>query len=111
MPDPRDRGWPPPSPADALREFLAEFPRTVLVLASGDLIASFGFSLFFPFLTIYLVQDLGASAGQAGLVVAAYSLLSTVSGIGGGWLADRIGRRPVVSVTTMIICPVFPSFV
>ncbi|MGZ6340064.1 MAG: MFS transporter [Candidatus Limnocylindrales bacterium] len=68
----------------------------VLVLATGDLVASFGFSLFFPFLTIYLVQTLGASAAEAGLVIAAYSLCSIVSGIVGGWLADRIGRRPVL---------------
>jgi MFS family permease len=79
----------------------------VLVLATGDLVASFGFSLFFPFLTIYLVQALGASAAQAGLVVAAYSLFSTISGIAGGWLADRVGRRPVligsVSMTAVLV--------
>jgi MFS family permease len=96
-----------PRPLTAFRGLLAEFPRVVLVLASGDLVASFGFSLFFPFLTIYLVQELGASAAQAGLVVAAYSLFSTVSGIAGGWLADRIGRRPVligsISLTALLV--------
>jgi MFS family permease len=95
------------APVGALRSTLAEFPRVVLVLASGDLVASFGFSLFFPFLTIYLVQELGASAAQAGLVIAAYSLFSTVSGIAGGWLADRVGRRPVligsISATAVLV--------
>ncbi len=79
----------------------------VLVLATGDLVASFGFSLFFPFLTIYLVQTLGASAAEAGLVIAAYSLCSIVSGVVGGWLADRVGRRPVligsISCTTVLV--------
>ena len=96
-----------PAPVPAVRALLSEFPRVVLVLATGDLVASFGFSLFFPFLTIYLVQELGASAAQAGLVIAAYSLFSTVSGIAGGWLADRIGRRPVlvgsVSMTAILV--------
>lgn len=95
------------SPLAAIRALPDEFPRVVLVLASGDLVASFGFSLFFPFLTIYLVQKLGASAAQAGLVIAAYSLFSIVSGIGGGWLADRIGRRPVligsIASTTLLV--------
>ena len=95
------------SPLASLRALLDEFPRVVLVLAAGDLVASFGFSLFFPFLTIYLVQTLGASAAQAGLVVAAYSVFSVVSGIGGGWLADRIGRRPVligsISCTAVLV--------
>ncbi|MEW6224511.1 MAG: MFS transporter [Chloroflexota bacterium] len=95
------------SPLAAGRALLSEFPRVVLVLATGDLVASFGFSLFFPFLTIYLVQELGASAAQAGLVIAAYSLFSTVSGIAGGWLADRVGRRPVligsISLTALLV--------
>lgn len=94
-------------PFRSVRELRREFPRAVLVLATGDLVASFGFSLFFPFLTIYLVQTMGASAAQAGLVVAAYSLCSIVSGIVGGWLADRIGRRPVligsISCTTVLV--------
>lgn len=88
------------APLEGLRRLSAEFPRVVLVLAAGDLVASFGFSLFFPFLTIYLVQQLGASAAQAGLVVAAYSLCSIGSGVAGGWLADRLGRRPVLIVSS-----------
>jgi MFS family permease len=95
------------SPLTSLRALRDEFPRVVLVLACGDLVASFGFSLFFPFLTIYLVQTLGASAAQAGLVVAAYSIFSVGSGIAGGWLADRIGRRPVligsISCTAVLV--------
>jgi len=101
-----DRRW-RRSPLTPLRATLAEFPRVVLVLAAGDLLASFGFSLFFPFLTIYLVQSLGASAAEAGLVIAAYSLFSVVSGMAGGWLADRVGRRPVligsVSMTAALV--------
>jgi MFS family permease len=97
----------PANPLRSLRELQAELPRLVLVLAAGNLVASFGFSLFFPFLTIYLVQELGASAAQAGLVIAAYSLCSIGSGIGGGWLADRIGRRPVligsISATALLV--------
>ncbi len=85
-----------PSPRAYVRELRTEFPRVVLVLAVGDLIASFGFSLFFPFLTIYLVEAFGASAAEAGLALAAYSACSIVSGVAGGWLADRIGRRPVL---------------
>jgi MFS family permease len=95
------------SPLRVVRELRTEFPRVVLVLATGDLVASFGFSLFFPFLTIYLVETLGATAAEAGLVIAAYSLCSIVSGLVGGWLADRIGRRPVligsISATTLLV--------
>ena len=99
MASPVDLGRSLRSPLRGLRALRDELPRVVLVLAAGDLVSSFGFSLFLPFLTIYLVEGLGASAAEAGLVVAAYSLCSIASGIAGGWLADRVGRRPVLIVS------------
>ena len=86
-------------PVRTYREIRRDFDPLVLVLAAGDLVASFGFALVFPFLTIYLVEKLGATANQAGLVLAAYSVCSIVSGAAGGWLADRVGRRRVMIVS------------
>jgi MFS family permease len=87
------------SPVQAFRELRRDFGRVVFVLAAGDLVASFGFSLVFPFLTIYIVQAFGASAFEAGLVLSVYSAVSIVSASAGGWLADRVGRRPVMIVS------------
>jgi len=86
-------------PVRAFRELRRDFSGVVFVLAAGDLVASFGFSLIFPFLTIFLVQRFGASAFQAGLVLSGYSVCSIFSGAVGGWLADRIGRRIVMIVS------------
>lgn len=86
-------------PVRTYREIRRDFDRLVLVLAAGDLVASFGFALVFPFLTIYLVEKLGATAAQAGIVLAMYSVCSIVSGAAGGWLADRVGRRRVMMVS------------
>lgn len=82
-----------------LRDLRAEFDRAIFVLALGDLVSSFGFSLVFPFLTIYLTAELGASATQAGLVLGLYSVVSIGSNALGGWLADRVGRKPVMTVS------------
>jgi len=90
------------SPARRLRALREEFDRAIFVLALGDLVASFGFSLVFPFLTIYLTAELDASAAQAGLVLGLYSIVSIVSTAVGGWLADRVGRKPVMVVS--ILC-------
>jgi MFS family permease len=87
------------SPARRLRDLRREFDRAIFVLALGDLVASFGFSLVFPFLTIYLTGELGASATQAGLVLGLYSVVSIGSNAMGGWLADRVGRKPVMVVS------------
>jgi uncharacterized membrane protein (DUF485 family) len=66
-------------PLAAYRELRSDFDRTILVLAAGDLVASFGFSLVFPFLTIYLTTVIGASATQSGLVLGLYSVASIAS--------------------------------
>jgi len=89
-------------PLRAYHELRRDFRGVVLVLATGDLVASFGFSLVFPFLTIYIVGAFGATAFEAGLVIAGYSVCSIVSGTAGGWLADRVGRRPVMIVSVAI---------
>lgn len=86
-------------PVRTFRELRRDFDRLVLVLAAGDLVANFGFALVFPFLTIYLVEKLGATAAEAGLVTALYSVCSIASGAVGGWLADRFGRRRVMIVS------------
>jgi hypothetical protein len=86
-------------PLRAARELREEFDRTVFVLATGDLVASFGFSLIFPFLTIYLTTELGASAAEAGAILGAYAVASIGSTAVGGWLADRIGRKIVMVVS------------
>ena len=86
-------------PVRAYRELRQEFDRAIFVLAAGDLVASFGFSLIFPFLTIFLVSNLGASATEAGLVLGAYSICSIFSNAAGGWLADRFGRKIVMTVS------------
>ncbi len=87
------------SPLQRLRALRAEFDRAVWVLAFGDLVASFGFSLIFPFLTIYLTAELGGSAAQAGLILGLYSIVSIGSNAVGGWLADRVGRKAVMVVS------------
>jgi MFS family permease len=86
-------------PVRAYRELRREYAPAVLVLAAGDLVANFGFSLVFPFLTIYLTSGLGASATQAGLVLSGYSVASILSNAAGGWLADRYGRKIVLVVS------------
>jgi MFS family permease len=90
------------SPVRRLRALRDEFDRAIFVLALGDLVASFGFSLVFPFLTIYLTAELDASAAEAGLVLGLYSIVSIVSTALGGVLADRVGRKPVMVVS--ILC-------
>jgi MFS family permease len=64
-----------------------------------------------PYMTIFLTSSVGMSAGEAGLVVAAYGVGVVVSSLTGGVLADRIGRRrtllgsELLSVVVLVVIP------
>ncbi|GAB3842786.1 MDR family MFS transporter [Nesterenkonia populi] len=64
-----------------------------------------------PFMTIFLTSQVGLTAGSAGMVVAAFGVGVVVSGLVGGVLADRIGRKvtlvgsQLLSVVVLVFIP------
>lgn len=77
-------------------ETLRSAPRAFKVLVASALIENIGFGLIFPYLTIYMVEDLGISEPLAGVALAGYTMSGIPAMVLGGMLADRIGRRPVL---------------
>lgn len=77
-----------------LRESLGALPRGAWILFFGTFLNKFG-TFVLPFLAIYTTQ-LGYSAAQAGLPVAAYGCGSFCACLLGGYLADRLGRRKTI---------------
>ena len=73
-------------------------PRAFWVLFAGTLVNRVGGLVLF-FLAIYLTETRGLSTAEAGAVVSAYGVGAIVGGPMGGWLADRIGRRPTLIVS------------
>ena len=69
-------------------------PQAFWFLFYGLIINRIG-AFLLPFLALYLVHR-GLSPAQAGLILAAYGVGTTVSAIAGGTLADRWGRRPTI---------------
>ncbi len=65
----------------------------------GRIIASTGFSVVMPFLSLYLNQGLGVSMTMVGLVLLVSSSVGAIGQLVGGELADRIGRRPVMYIS------------
>ena len=62
----------------------------------GNIIMSSGFSMFFPFLSIYFNNRLGISMSAIGLVWLFIGIAAAVSETVGGMMADRLGRRKVM---------------
>ncbi len=77
-------------------ETLRSAPRAFKVLTASALIENIGFGLIFPYLAIYMVDDIGISEPLAGVALAGYTMSGIPAMVLGGMLADRIGRRPVL---------------
>lgn len=76
---------------------LRSLPRTAWILCAGTFVNRFG-SFVLTFMVLYARRQ-GLSAGQAGLVVAAYGIGSLPAATVGGFIADRIGRRESIALS------------
>jgi MFS family permease len=81
-----------------LRGNLRELPSAAWVLVGGSFVNRFG-SFVVPFLVLYLTRR-GFGVAQAGSAVAAYGAGEVLAGGIGGYLADRLGRRPTIALST-----------
>ncbi|HLR27191.1 MAG TPA: MFS transporter, partial [Ruania sp.] len=64
----------------------------VYVMAGVALCVALGFGIVAPAIPLF-AREFGVSATAAGAVVSAFALMRFVSGLGGGWLVNRIGER------------------
>ena len=77
-------------------EAIRSSPRTFKVLVASALIENIAFGLIIPYLTLYMILDLGISEILTGTVLMTYTIAGMPAMIIGGMLADRFGRRPVL---------------
>lgn len=77
-------------------EVLRASPRAFKVLIASALIENMAFGLIIPFLTIYMVTEVGIREALAGVILAGYTLSGIPGMIFGGMLVDKVGRRAVL---------------
>src|SRR4030067_2433286 len=75
--------------------------RSLLLIAVAMFAWGMGEGLFFYFQPIYL-QQLGANPLQIGAILGVFGLAMTLSHIPAGYLADRLGRKPLLVAAWMI---------
>jgi MFS family permease len=79
-------------------------PTTFWYLFAGAFVNRLG-GFVIPFLALYLTGERGYSVADAGMAVACYGAGSLGAGPVGGWLADRVGRRPtMIGALTLSAC-------
>ncbi len=69
--------------------------KQLLILSFAILVSMIGFGLIMPFLPIY-AQLYGATDTQVGLMMGIFALVRLATSPIGGWLADKIGRKPLM---------------
>ncbi|MEW2397812.1 MFS transporter [Streptomyces sp. NPDC046862] len=81
----------------AVRESVSGLPREFWWLWTSTLVNRLG-GFVATFMALYLTLDRGHSASYAGLVASLHGLGGVISSLGGGVMADRLGRRPTLLV-------------
>ncbi|WP_206739296.1 MFS transporter [Streptomyces sp. L2] len=81
----------------AARETVSGLPRAFWWLWTSTLVNRLG-AFVATFMALYLTLDRGYSASYAGLVASLHGLGGVVSSLGGGVMADRLGRRPTLLI-------------
>ena len=74
------------------------YDRQVWILVGGSLINSFGFSIAYPFISLYLYLYRGIPMAEVGLALLIATLVGSLGQIAGGELCDRLGRKVVMNL-------------
>ncbi|MET8565671.1 MFS transporter [Streptomyces flaveolus] len=74
--------------------------RSYWILWAGTLVNRLG-TMVQPFLALYLTGARGLTVSEAGLIMSSYGLGAVLSPVPAGWLADRVGRRAMLTGGTL----------
>src|SRR5581483_7394778 len=72
------------------------FPEPFWALVGGSAVQSLGSGVLVPYWGLYLTSELHASGAAAGALLAAAGAMGLVGAPLGGYLTDRLGRRPTL---------------
>jgi MFS family permease len=89
---------------------------SILALAWAGWLFDFYDLILFSFLLVPIRRDLGLTDGELSFLLGASLGATAVGGVVFGWLADRLGRKPVLSITILtysvgtLLCGLAPGF-
>lgn len=76
--------------------------RTVWVMVLVAVISAFGARMVFDLVAIYAQDIIGLSYTQLGIVSTIGGVITTVLALPGGMLSDRVGRKPIISLSRFL---------
>jgi len=84
--------------------------RTLTALFITMSLIEIGYGMVLALLPVYLAEYLGIGIKYIGIIIAMFSFSELIAKAPGGWLADRIGRKPVLLVGIGLITLSFFSY-
>ncbi len=78
---------------------VGRYPRTYWYLFVGTVTSSIGYGMVYRLIALFIHARLGLDATEIGLIMTAGSATGLLSLLGGGYLADRYGRRRLILVS------------
>lgn len=76
----------------------SRYDRQVWVLVAGSFINSFGFSIAYPFISLYLYKYMGIPMSSVGFALMFAAIVGGIAQIIGGELCDRFGRKIMMNI-------------
>ena len=83
--------------------------RALTYLAAAKFVRTISQVALLNFLPLYYVTR-GVPESQAGLMLTVFLVVGSASGIASGYLSDRVGRKPVVVLSSLLATPAFIGF-
>ena len=94
-------GTPPPAARPSGPPVRRSSSRSLILLAVGAMLAAAGGNAT-PAFVVATAADRGMPLAEAGLVLAAGSIVGVAVRVGSGWLADRLGRGSLLLVAGLV---------
>ncbi|MCD1295512.1 MFS transporter [Methanocella sp. CWC-04] len=80
----------------------SRYDRQIWVLVIGSLINAFGFSIAYPFISLYLYGYKGIPMGSVGFALMVAAVAGALTQVVSGELCDRVGRKIMMNIGLLI---------
>jgi MFS family permease len=86
----------------SIRDSLGSVSREIWVMTVVAALGGFAMRVVWSFMVVYAVEEVGLTNTQWGLIGTLVSIISTLITYPGGMLADRVGRKPCITVSRIL---------
>jgi len=100
--DNREDSTKPPRKMGEVIRGLGRMPRNIWILTAVAALSGFAMRTVWSFMVIYATEVVGLTKTQWGLIGSLVSVISTVLTLPTGVLADRFGRKPLITVSKVL---------